>query len=240
MTNKPTSELAGLDKKSSSHEKSGEIASNSTTNTRSGQDAQIAFAGEQQRMDDMIVKVVQRMVPDPILQLDKKPPAVQLADLTAQSSGRDEDWYIGIFQGRAIWRKLTPVPKANRDTTLEWAQFTIGDNKFLIKRGYIMWANIEINADDISDYEVSYAGVSNADERWLYVEVTLDSSATTQSVVLGENGYFPVDDPISSIVRFRLSKWKFTVAAGPIITLTRLATAWPGGALPFHAIAGPP
>lgn len=206
----------------------------------SAQDEQIKANMERARIEAIVTRIIERRVPPAILNMPKEPPITAASGGAGASTGRDEDWFVGDFQGNCIWRKFPPTPRP--DTSMEWSQYRIAGDKFLVRYGPIMWANESLNGTTGTDYEVSFASVTTLDERWLYVQFKTDTSYTPE-VLLGANGYFPIDDPVNLIVRWRLSKWKFTKTTTDgvtTITLAKLATAWAGGCLHFPAIFGPP
>jgi hypothetical protein len=119
----------------------------------------------------------------------------------------------------------------------EWAQWVSGSTSFTVKYGPLLWGGNTLNAG-ASDYTVSFSGAAAGEVRWLYVEGKTDLSYTPQ-VLLGANGYLPVDAPNESIFRMRLSQWTFS-APGGTLKATKTAIAHEGGELHFTGIAPPP
>jgi hypothetical protein len=190
-----------------------------------------------------IRRIVAEMVPTSILNMGQSSTAVG----TDGPIGDDELVFLGYRRGHGVWRNL-PVWDAPVDfSKCEWSQSVDTDNEqFIVKQGPVMWSNVCVNTKTplvaLEDQGVPYGGVSDADVRCLYIEITLSTSVSTSNAtaVLGDNGYYPIDDPSANIVRWPLSQWSFAVADG-VITPTRTAWPWPFGRPPvFHTSFGPP
>lgn len=192
---------------------------------------------------DEIIRIVKLLVPGFILKMnmtkDSVPKGVAVETLR-----------LGLACGtgmepHGIWRAgiVTSKPIAE-----EWSQAVdTKNNKFIITQGPVMWSNVCVNTATpmtaLADQDVSYAGVANGEVRYLYIEITLSTSPSTSNatVILGDNGYYPIDEPENMIVRIPLSKWSFEVDGATIIPTELKPRAWSGGNIKIvPASVGPP
>lgn len=191
-----------------------------------------------------IRRIVAEMVPTSILDMGQS----STADGTDGPSGDDELIFLGYRRGHGVWRNL-PVRDAPVDfSKCEWWQSVDTDNEqFIVKPGPVMWSNVCVNTETplvaLDDQVVPYGGVSDADVRCLYIEITLSTTPSTSNatVILGDTGYYPIDDPANNIVRWPLSSWSFAVDGTEIVPTKLKPIAWSGGHIHIvPASFGPP
>lgn len=195
---------------------------------------QAAFSAAPMSRDD-VRKMFLDLMPPWILQMDRTPP----------STGGE---VLGFMDGAATWGPADVGGGGTAPVSAEWSQSIIAGNKFSIAAGPAMWSNVCLNTATpmvtMAAQEVSYGGVvADGDVRYLYVEIKLSTTpdADNAVVVLGDNGYFPVDNPGELIVRWPLSKWSFTVADDVYTATKELPVAWAGGRIHLVPTSfGPP
>lgn len=194
---------------------------------------------------DEIGRIVRLMVPKFILNMEKQPPTITHGSASGEAARLPESFYLGYGEGHGIWRQFLtgePPPAEEWSVTLDTK-----NKKFVVVQGSVMWSNVCVNLADpmdaLADQDVSYASVSDGDERYLYIEITLSTSPSTSNatVILGDTGYYPIDDPAKNIVRWPLSGWSFAVDGTEIVPTQLKPIAWSGGHIHIvPASVGPP
>lgn len=188
--------------------------------------AEVAKEKAKQAERDHIWEVLREAIPKWLLDMPKDGPGF-LVGIGATHGVAPETIYLGYGEGHGIWRQDigAAVPP------VEWAQRVDAKNEaVIVNAAPVMHANHAIGSE--SEQSVSFASLSEDDQRWLFVEI--DLAEDTATAKFSDSADVPTDDPDAGKIRWRLSKWKRTATG---ISLVR--SAWPGGVINIPSVYGP-
>lgn len=190
--------------------------------------AEVAKEKAKQAERDHIWEVLREAIPKWLLDMPKDGPGFLVA--TGATHGvAPETIYLSYAEGHGIWRQLPDRPPP--DAPVEWAQRVDAENEAVkVNAAPVMHANRAIGSE--SEQSVSFASLSEDDQRWLFVEI--DLAEDTATAKFSESADVPTDDPHTGKIRWRLSKWKRTATG---VSLVR--SAWPGGVINIPSVYGP-
>lgn len=188
---------------------------------------QIAQAMNRPMTEQDVRSIIEEMVHPSILGMGGGPEAGD----TDFFNTPDAEVFLGYYQGVGVWKTQSKQDYGAAVPPVEWAQRVDAKNEaVIVNAAPVMHANHAIGSE--SEQSVSFASLSEDDQRWLFVEI--DLAEDTATAKFSESADVPTDDPHTGKIRWRLSKWKRTATG---VSLVR--SAWPGGVINIPSVYGP-